>query len=152
MDPRKPKQIVTCKVMMSEEAVSYVTNTDLITLVMNFEYSVDNFSEALSHICYANKALTKTICKIALNAITISDLNQISNYLKLVKSQLSLDDLDAKTGESLLTRRLEWIFGFPYMSIGLQEGETQKIGLDSLNHNIKGEVYSYKSMLNYGNA
>lgn len=58
-------------------------------------------------------------------------------------------DTDSKSGQSLLHRRFEWIFGFPYLNTGLQEGSTHQVGLDSLHHNIKGEVYTYKSMLTY---
>ena len=59
------------------------------------------------------------------------------------------DDLDPNTGQSLLKRRLEWIFGFPYLNTGIQIDNKHQIGLDSLDHNIKGEVLSLKSMLTY---
>ena len=86
---------------------------------------------------------------MALNAIVVTDYNSISQYLRVVQSQLTMEDVDPKNGESLLQRRLEWVFGFPYLNLGLQQGEKHQIGLESLNHDIKGEVYTYKSMLTY---
>ena len=73
----------------------------------------------------------------------------MSNYLKLAHSQLKIDDLDPESGQSLLQRRLEWIFGFPFLSTSMIDGEHVKIGLDALDHNIRGDVYQYKSMIAY---
>lgn len=116
---------------------------------MSCEYEIDSFADALAHICFGNKKLSKDICQIALKAIIVSDYNRISQYLQVVKNQLQIDDYDLKSGISLLRRRLEWIFGFPYFNTGLEEGEVHKIGLDSLNNSIRGEVYTYKSMLTH---
>lgn len=110
---------------------------------------VEAYAEALAHVCYANKTLTKEICRLALRAIVLSDYNRLSQYLRVVQSQLALNDSDAKTGEPLRRRRLEWVFGFPYLSTGLQEGEKHEIGLEALHHDIGGEVYTYRSMLTH---
>lgn len=77
------------------------------------------YSDALAHLCFGNKRLTKQICGIALNVITVSDFNRIGSYLELVESQLEMDDVDQKTGQRLLPRRLEWIFGFPCLNNGI---------------------------------
>lgn len=100
-------------------------------------------------MCYANKNLTKEVLRNALSTLVASNYNRISQYLQIVRNLITLDDKDAKTNELLQIRRFEWIFGFPYHNCGLEEGETHRIGLDSLFHNIKGEVYSYRSMLTY---
>ena len=62
---------------------------------------------------------------------------------------IALNDKDPKTNQPLLPRRFEWIFGYPYYNIGLQEANNHKIGLDALNHEIKGEIITYKSMLSH---
>lgn len=48
----------------------------------------------------------------------------------------------------LQKKRLEWIFGFPFLSF-IESEEKVKFGLDSLAHNIKQDVYMFKSMLTY---
>ena len=99
-------------------------------------------AEAFAHVCFKNKKLTKDICRSALKAINVSDYTRISSFLKVVQSQLA-------NADGLRQRRLEWIFGFPFLNPGLQQGEVHKIGLDSLHHDIKGEVFTFKSMLTY---
>ena len=40
---------------------------------MSCEYEIEEFVEALAHVTYANKKLSKEIAKIALHTISISD-------------------------------------------------------------------------------
>ena len=102
----------------------------------------------LAHLCYCNKKLSKQICTILLKAIVISDYQKIDCYLDVVKELVQTKDFDPKTGESLQKKRLEWIFGFAFLN-HIQPSERIRVGLDSLLHNIRGEVYTYKSMLTY---
>ena len=127
----------------------YFTNKDLINIIMNCEYDIDNFVDALAHVCYGNKKLSKDIFLITLKALVISEYNRISQYLRVVQSIIALNDCDQVSGKSLLTRRFEWIFGFPYLNLGYQADDKHKIGLDCLNHNIRGEVITYQSMLSH---
>ena len=78
----------------------------------------------------------------------MSDHHKIDNYLTVVEKLVSMKDKDPKTRQPLQARRLEWIFGFAYLNH--QSSDTKiKFGLDSLQHNIAGEVYSFRSMLTY---
>ena len=98
LDSQKPAERVSQRLMLTDEALQYFTNPDLINLVMSCEYEVDDFALALAHVCFGNKRLSKDICKIALKAIVVSDYNRISQYLQVVKSQLENDDYDQKSG------------------------------------------------------
>ena len=144
-----PAKRVSQTVFMTEEALMYFTNKDLINIIMSCEYDIDNFADALAHVCYGNKKLSKDIFLITLKALVISEYNRISQYLRVVQSIIALDDSDHESGKSLLARRFEWIFGFPYLNVGYHVDEKHKIGLDSLNNNIRGEVITYQSMLSH---
>ena len=97
----------------------YLTNESLIDLIMRHGYEVSKFGDTLAHLSYGNKHLTKRICTLALKEISKTDFERIGNYLHILESQLELDDVDKKAGTSLRKRRLEWIFGFPFMNTGL---------------------------------
>ena len=127
----------------------YFTNKDLINIIMSCEYDIDNFADALAHVCYGNKKLSKDIFLITLKALVISEYNRISQYLRVVQSIIALDDSDHDSGKSLLARRFEWIFGFPYLNLGYHVDDKHKIGLECLNNNIRGEVITYQSMLSH---
>ena len=55
----------------------YLTNKDLITIIMSCEYDIQNFSDALAHVCYGNKKLSKEIFSIAIKTLVVSDYNRI---------------------------------------------------------------------------
>ena len=86
LDSQKPLERVSQKVDMTDEATEYFTNPDFIDLVIRCEYEIDSFADALAHVCFGNKKLSKDICKIALKAIAVSDYDRIARYLKVVQS------------------------------------------------------------------
>jgi len=90
MEPKLPAQRVAQKVYLTQEALEFVTNTDLISIIMNDGYEVESFVQALAHVSFGNPKLTKVICKLALNAISASggpsDFSRVSNHLQIVKS------------------------------------------------------------------
>mmetsp|Transcript_43965 Transcript_43965/g.58310 ORF Transcript_43965/g.58310 Transcript_43965/m.58310 type:complete len:112 (+) Transcript_43965:2027-2362(+) len=57
---------------------------------------------------------------------------------------MALDDVDAKTGQRLLTKRLEWVFGFPSLPI---IGDGDKIGLESINKDVTGTITMFTTSL-----
>jgi len=59
MDKSVPEEMVAPKVEMKEEALMYFTHTDFINILMSCEYEIENFAEALAHVCFANKKLSK---------------------------------------------------------------------------------------------
>ena len=72
---------------MTEEDLSFVTNSDLLNIIMSCEYEIEDYAEALAHVCFGDKKLTKVLCKNTLNVIQqSSDQTRSSNYLKLVHS------------------------------------------------------------------
>lgn len=75
---------VSQDVFLSEEAMMFFTNKDLINVVMSCEYDIDDYSDAIAHVCHANKRLSKDIFEIALKALVVSDYNRISQYLRVV--------------------------------------------------------------------
>lgn len=74
----KPHERLEKQVLMTAEDLQYFTHTDFINIIMSCEYEIDNFAEALAHVCYANKKLSKQVCKLILSAIGVSDYNRIS--------------------------------------------------------------------------
>ena len=86
LDKTKERERVSQKTYMTDEALMYFTNKDLINIIMSCEYEIEDFSEALAHVSYANKKLSKDICAVALKAIVVSDYNRISQYLRVVQS------------------------------------------------------------------
>jgi len=77
----------------------------------------------------------------------MTDFERVSNYAQLLGSLLKIDDFCAKKSQRLQPKRLEWILGFPFLNTGMQQGSKHVIGLDSLCHDITGEVYTFRSTL-----
>ena len=75
----------------------------------------------------------------------INNFSNIENYLIIIEELLYPQDFDAKTKESLQIKRLEWIFGFSFMNIISQNEYNcrQRVGLDSVGHNMGGSIYTY---------
>ena len=44
MEPKQPAQRVASKVYLSQEALDFLTNTDLISIIMNDGYEIESFS------------------------------------------------------------------------------------------------------------
>ena len=62
---------VSNKVQLSQESLDYLTNKELIKIIMNGEYEIDDYAKALAHVCFGNKKLTKQICLFVIKAISI---------------------------------------------------------------------------------
>ena len=94
LESDKPPEPVSTIVFVPEETKIVLASNDMINLIMSCEYECVAYSDALAHLCFGNKRLTKQICSIALNVITVSDFNRIGSYLELIESQLEMDDVD----------------------------------------------------------
>ena len=152
-DMTAPKHSMIQKVTISEEQILFVTNENLIDLVMRHGYEVELFADMISHLCTNNKHLSKQICALALRETNKTDFERVCNYLQLMESMLKLEDFDIKKGgKPLQSTRLEWILGFPFLNKGMQEGSKHVIGLESLYHDIAGEIYTFKSTLTQENS
>ena len=84
-DLNAPLTTLKDKCMISDQAMQYFTNPDLINIVMNNSYEAEDYGKGLAHLCYGNKKLSKQICRIILKAIVISDYQKIDSYLDVVK-------------------------------------------------------------------
>ena len=115
-DIEQPKTPLKDQLLISEQALEYFTNPDFINIVMYNSYQPQELGEALAHICYGNKKLSKKICGLILKGISVSDYQRIEHYLKVVAKLLLVKDKDPKTRQPLRPKRLEWIFGFAFLN------------------------------------
>ena len=61
-DTKLPKQRVGIEATISESNLAFFTNMDLLNIIMSCEYEIEEYAEALSHVCFGDKKLTQKIC------------------------------------------------------------------------------------------
>ena len=101
--------------MVSNESCELFTCDDFLNLVVQGEYIDDDlYSEALCHLCYGNKKVSKATIKCILKQIDkVGDFSNVNGYLDVVDRLCQIRDFDSKSGKSLQKLRLESIFGYP---------------------------------------
>ena len=86
------------RIDLPDKALEFFTNSDLFELILSCDYHVIDYSKALAHVCYGDAALSKKVCKMA---VECRYEGSRSNYFKVLRHQLRMQDKDAKTGEPL---------------------------------------------------
>ena len=86
------------KIDLSDKAIEFFTNSDLFELILSCDYHVLDYARALAHVCFGDAELSRKVCMMA---IECRYEGSSTNYLKVLRHQLKLQDTDAKTGEKL---------------------------------------------------
>lgn len=76
-DYKAPKEILKEKILISDEAIEFLTNLDLFNIVMSNDYQQEQFGKALAHVCFENIKLSKKICKRLMKQISFSDYDRV---------------------------------------------------------------------------
>jgi len=79
-------------VQISDEAISYITNPDLFSLVVSNGYQEEAFGKALAHLCFDNAKLSKVICLRLLKLIVFSDYDKVKQCIEVVNTLLTIKD------------------------------------------------------------
>jgi len=96
LDSKAPKKPLAKKVKISQEAIDFLTNKDLFNIVIENNYQEEMFGLALSHLCFDNRKLSKTICLRLLKQIVFSDYDKVKPCIEVVNTLLTIKDSKEK--------------------------------------------------------
>lgn len=133
------------KYLISKLAKDLFTHKDIMVHVLKQDWDIESYGKAISHICYGDKRLSKNICLSILKAISDADQSKVEGYVKIVESLCLIQDRDNDTKIDLQKKRLEWIFGFPLIDSTYCDFDSQRLGIDMPNYDIRKEIYSYRT-------
>jgi len=92
LDSKAPKQILPKKIQISQEAIDFLSNSDLFNIVIEHNYQEEVFGMALAHLCFDNKKLSKQICLRLLKQIVFSDYDKVKPCIEVVNTLLIIKD------------------------------------------------------------
>lgn len=101
---------------MSDEATYMLTSGDFLRMVVNNNFQVEDWAQALAHLCFNNYKFSKHMAIFLLRGIGSGDYDSVKTYLEIVGEIIKVKEHEGPNGENLLQRkRLEWVFGFSFV-------------------------------------
>lgn len=123
---------------LTEEAQIMLTKTEFLEkVIFDTKYeTVEQFSNALSHLCYRNIKFSRKVSKKLLKAVSYSSNDQVVRHLGILLKIAQIQD-------EFQVHRLEFLFGFGcIMLVRREDNPLAQYGADVMRNTISHEVYT----------